>query len=85
MTTVGPYLRYGGPLVAACARAGAHYADLTGEAPFAAASIAAHDAAARRTGAKVVHHCGYDSVPHDLLAPRSRARAAAARAAARRA
>jgi short subunit dehydrogenase-like uncharacterized protein len=65
-TTVGPYLRYGRSLVQACAEAGTHYADLTGEVLFVHDSIESFDATARRTGARIVHACGYDSVPSDL-------------------
>ena len=65
-TTVGPYQRYGLPLVEACAAAGTHYADLTGETLFMRAAIDAHDAAARRSGARIVHACGFDSIPSDL-------------------
>jgi short subunit dehydrogenase-like uncharacterized protein len=65
-TTVGPYARYGLPLVEACARAGTHYADLTGEVLFVRAAIDRYDALARGTGARIVHSCGYDSVPSDL-------------------
>ena len=65
-TTVGPYLRYGLPLVEACAAAGTHYADLTGEPLFMRRSIdAAHETAAS-TGARIVHACGFDSIPSDL-------------------
>jgi short subunit dehydrogenase-like uncharacterized protein len=65
-TTVGPYLRHGLPLVQACARAGTHYADLTGEVLFARrAADTAHDMAGS-TGARIVTSCGYDSVPSDL-------------------
>ncbi len=76
-TTVGPYLRYGLPVVEACARAGTHYADLTGEVLFVRRAIDATDAVARDTGARIVHACGYDSIPSDLsvllLAERARA------------
>jgi short subunit dehydrogenase-like uncharacterized protein len=65
-TTVGPYMRYGLPLVAACAAAGTHYADLTGEVLFMRRSIDDHDAAARASGARIVHTCGFDSIPSDL-------------------
>jgi short subunit dehydrogenase-like uncharacterized protein len=65
-TTVGPYARHGLPLVMACARAGTHYADLTGEVLFVRRSIDAAHALAARTGARVVHSCGFDSVPSDL-------------------
>ena len=65
-TTVGPYARYGLPVVEACARAGTHYADLTGEVLFVRDAIGRVDAIARDTGARIVHACGYDSIPSDL-------------------
>ena len=67
-TTVGPYARYGMPVVEACARAGTHYADLTGEVLFVRDAIERVDAVARGTGARIVHACGYDSIPSDLSA-----------------
>jgi short subunit dehydrogenase-like uncharacterized protein len=66
ITTVGPYLTYGEPLVAACAEAGTDYVDLTGEPEFVDRMYVAHHATAQRTGARIVHACGFDSVPHDL-------------------
>ncbi|MET8774346.1 saccharopine dehydrogenase NADP-binding domain-containing protein [Nocardia sp. NPDC004654] len=66
VTTVGPYLRYGLPLVAACAKAGTHYADLTGEPLFIREAIDTYHDEAARTGAKIVNSCGYDSIPSDL-------------------
>ncbi|MFG3497442.1 saccharopine dehydrogenase family protein [Streptomyces sp. NPDC047928] len=65
-TTVGPYVWYGEPLVAACADAGTDYVDLTGEPEFVDSMYVRHDARARETGARLVHACGFDSVPHDL-------------------
>ncbi|MFJ9737400.1 saccharopine dehydrogenase family protein [Streptomyces sp. NPDC101166] len=65
-TTVGPYVAYGEDLVAACADAGADYLDLTGEPEFVDLTYVRHDARARETGARLVHACGFDSVPHDL-------------------
>ncbi|MFJ8806830.1 saccharopine dehydrogenase family protein [Streptomyces sp. NPDC102490] len=65
-TTVGPYVRYGDPLVAACAEAGTDYLDLTGEPEFVDRTYVRHDTRARETGARLVHACGFDSVPHDL-------------------
>ncbi len=65
-TTVGPYARWGLPVVRACATHRTHYADLTGETLFVRDSIdEAHDVA-RVSGARVVHSCGFDSVPSDL-------------------
>jgi short subunit dehydrogenase-like uncharacterized protein len=66
ITTVGPYLEHGGPLVAACAEAGTDYVDLTGEPEFVDRTYLEHHATAERTGARIVHACGFDSVPHDL-------------------
>ena len=66
VTTVGPYVKYGVPLAAACARAGTHYLDLTGEVLFVHRSIAANHEAAQRTGARIIHACGFDSIPSDL-------------------
>ena len=66
VSTVGPYTAYGLPLVEACARAGTHYADLTGEVLFVREAIDRCDAVARESGARIVHSCGYDSVPSDL-------------------
>lgn len=65
-TTVGPYVEYGEELVAACADTGADYVDLTGEPEFVDLTYVRHDARARETGARLVHACGFDSVPHDL-------------------
>ena len=66
ITTVGPYLQHGVPLVAACAEAGTDYVDLTGEPEFVDRMYVAHHATAERTGARIVHACGFDSIPHDL-------------------
>jgi short subunit dehydrogenase-like uncharacterized protein len=65
-TTVGPYVRYGEQLVAACAESGSDYLDLTGEPEFVDLMYVRYDARARETGARLVHACGFDSVPHDL-------------------
>ncbi|MFN8162307.1 MAG: saccharopine dehydrogenase NADP-binding domain-containing protein [Solirubrobacterales bacterium] len=66
VTTVGPFALYGEPLVAACAAAGTDYADLTGEPEFVDRMWTRHHAEAERTGARLVHCCGFDSIPHDL-------------------
>jgi short subunit dehydrogenase-like uncharacterized protein len=66
VTTVGPYALYGEPLVAACAAAGTDYADLTGEPEFVDRMWVEHHAEAERNGARLVHCCGFDSIPHDL-------------------
>ncbi|MGD9958161.1 saccharopine dehydrogenase family protein [Nocardioides sp.] len=66
ITTVGPYLQYGEPLVAACAAHGTDYVDLTGEPEFVDRMYLAHHATAVSSGARLVHACGFDSIPHDL-------------------
>ena len=65
-TTVGPYIKYGDPLVAACAEAGSDYIDLTGEPEFVDRCYVRHHARAEETGARLVHACGFDSIPPDL-------------------
>ena len=65
-STVGPYVRHGEPLVAACAEAGTDYLDLTGEPEFVDLMYARHHQQAVRSGARLVHCCGFDSVPYDL-------------------
>jgi len=66
VTTVGPYTRYGLPMVAACAAAGTDYADLAGEPPFIRDSVDLYHKQAADTGARIVHACGFDSIPSDL-------------------
>src|SRR5437588_330080 len=66
ISTVGPYINYGEPLVAACAAAGTSYVDLTGEPEFVDLMWLRHHEEAERTGAKIVHSCGFDSIPYDL-------------------
>jgi short subunit dehydrogenase-like uncharacterized protein len=66
ITTVGPYVRYGEGLVEACVAAGTDYVDLTGEPEFVDRMWLKHDAGARASGARIVHCCGFDSIPHDL-------------------
>ena len=65
-TTVGPYRRRGLALVEACASAGTDYADLTGEVLFMRESIDRYHGVAAGTGARIVHSCGFDSIPSDL-------------------
>ncbi|TCB96483.1 saccharopine dehydrogenase [Micromonospora zingiberis] len=65
-SAVGPYIEYGEPLVAACAAAGTDYLDITGEPEFVDLMYLRHHAEAVRTGARLVHSCGFDSIPHDL-------------------
>jgi short subunit dehydrogenase-like uncharacterized protein len=66
VSTVGPYARYGTPLASACAAAGTDHADITGELLWMRRTIDTLDAPARASGARLVHACGFDSVPTDL-------------------
>ena len=66
LTTVGPYARYGSEVVAACAECGTHYCDLAGEVQWIRRMIDANDATARKNGARIVHCCGFDSIPMDI-------------------
>lgn len=66
VTTVGPYDRFGEPLVKACAEAGTDYCDLTGEPQFVARMISRYEQQAKASGARIVHCCGFDSIPSDL-------------------
>ncbi|HVY78091.1 MAG TPA: saccharopine dehydrogenase NADP-binding domain-containing protein [Solirubrobacterales bacterium] len=66
ITTVGPYALHGEPLVAACAAAGTDYVDLTGEPEFVDRMWLDYHEQAQRSGARLVHCCGFDSIPHDL-------------------
>ncbi|MGZ5406399.1 MAG: saccharopine dehydrogenase family protein [Aeromicrobium sp.] len=66
ITTVGPYLQYGEPAVRACAEAGTHYVDLTGEPEFVDEMWLKYHEIAKASGAKIVHACGFDSIPYDL-------------------
>ncbi|WP_439925090.1 saccharopine dehydrogenase family protein [Nitrobacter sp. JJSN] len=66
LSTVGPYQLYGSDLVAACAAGGTDYLDLCGEPIWMRQMIDAHEAVARRSGARIVFSCGYDSLPFEL-------------------
>lgn len=66
LTTVGPYQLYGNELVAACAETGTAYVDLCGEPAWMRKMIDAHHETAKRTGARIVFSCGFDSIPFDL-------------------
>ncbi|MBX3154631.1 MAG: saccharopine dehydrogenase NADP-binding domain-containing protein [Deltaproteobacteria bacterium] len=65
-TTAGPFAKYGGALLGACAEAGTHYCDLTGELQWVRRMIDTHHERARATGARIVNSCGFDSIPSDL-------------------
>ena len=66
LTTVGPYALYGSNLVAACVEAGTHYCDLAGEVQWIRKMVDTHHERAQQTGAKIVHCCGFDSIPMDI-------------------
>lgn len=66
VSTVGPYALHGEPLVRACAEAGTDYCDLTGEVQWIRRMIAAYEREAQKSGARIVHSCGFDSIPFDL-------------------
>jgi short subunit dehydrogenase-like uncharacterized protein len=66
VSTVGPYALYGEPLVKACAETGTDYCDLTGEVQWIHQMISRYEPAARASGARIVHCCGFDSLPSDL-------------------
>jgi short subunit dehydrogenase-like uncharacterized protein len=66
ISTVGPYARHGSLLLETCARQGTHYCDLTGEAQWMAEIYAKVDPLAKASGARLVHCCGFDSIPSDL-------------------
>ena len=66
ITTVGPYQLYGEELIKQCAEQGTDYVDLSGEPSWMHETIAQHSAAAKASGARIVHSCGFDSIPFDL-------------------
>ena len=66
VSTVGPYALYGEPLVKACAESGTDYCDLTGEVQWIRRMLERYEAAARQSGARIVHCCGFDSIPSDM-------------------
>ncbi|MEO6698769.1 MAG: saccharopine dehydrogenase NADP-binding domain-containing protein [Paraperlucidibaca sp.] len=66
ISTVGPYALYGEPLVRACVETGTDYCDLTGEIQWASQMIKRYGEAAKASGARIVHCCGFDSIPSDL-------------------
>jgi len=66
VSTVGPYALYGEPLVKACTESGTDYCDVTGEVQWIQQMIARYEDRARASGARIVHCCGFDSIPSDL-------------------
>lgn len=66
LTTAGPYAIYGSNLVASCAKNGVHYVDITGESPWVRDMLDQHGDAAKKSGAKIIPFCGFDSIPADM-------------------
>ncbi|MBE0405657.1 saccharopine dehydrogenase family protein [Psychrobacter sp. AOP22-C1-22] len=66
ISTVGPYLKYGEPLIKSCTSNGTDYVDLTGEAIFIKDMMDKYQDAAKQSGARIVNSCGFDSIPSDL-------------------
>ena len=66
VSTVGPYALYGETLVKVCAETGTDYCDLTGEAQWIRRMLSRYEDEARKSGARIVHSCGFDSIPSDL-------------------
>lgn len=66
LSTVGPYALYGSPLIKVCAQSGTDYCDLTGEPQWIRRMISAHEEEAKASGARLVHCCGFDSIPFDM-------------------
>jgi short subunit dehydrogenase-like uncharacterized protein len=66
VSTVGPYALYGEPLVKACAESGTDYCDLSGEVQWIRRMVQRYEATARQSGARIVHCCGFDSIPSDM-------------------
>ncbi len=66
ISTVGPYLKFGKSLIKSCVNNGTHYCDLTGEVPFIRESIDLFDEKAKQNKCRIIHSCGFDSVPSDI-------------------
>ena len=66
ISTVGPYLKFGEPLIKSCAKNGTDYVDLTGEAIFIKDMMDKYQETAKKSGARIVNSCGFDSIPSDL-------------------
>jgi short subunit dehydrogenase-like uncharacterized protein len=66
ISTVGPYALYGEPLVKVCAESGTDYCDLAGEVQWIRRMLQAYERTARKSGARIVNCCGFDSLPSDL-------------------
>ncbi len=67
ISTAGPFAQHGSLLVSLCAAHGTDYCDITGESDWVREMIDLYDDSARKSGARLVHHCGHDCVPWDLV------------------
>jgi len=67
ITTVGPFMHYGEPVLAACASHGTHYLDCTGEIPWIYDMVSKYDDLAKRNKSIIIPECGLDSVPADIM------------------
>lgn len=65
-STVGPYSTYGTPLVEACVATGTDYCDLTGEVHWMREMVDRYHDRAVDAAVRIVHACGFDSIPADL-------------------
>ena len=66
ISTVGPYLKYGLPLIKSCVKNKTSYCDITGEVPFIRESIDLFHEEAKKNKCRIIHSCGFDSIPSDL-------------------
>ncbi|OAJ51546.1 saccharopine dehydrogenase [Paraburkholderia ginsengiterrae] len=66
VSTVGPYALYGEPLIKVCAETGTDYCDLTGETQWIRKMVGKYESTAQQSGARIVHCCGFDSIPSDM-------------------
>jgi len=66
ISTVGPYLKFGKPLIESCVKNSTHYCDLTGEVPFIRESIDLFNLKAKKNKCRIIHSCGFDSIPSDI-------------------
>lgn len=66
IAAAGPFEKYGTNVVAACAKTGADYVDITGEFYWVAKMRQQFGEAAKASGARIIPLCGYDSIPTDM-------------------
>ncbi|KAJ0409222.1 hypothetical protein P43SY_006719 [Pythium insidiosum] len=67
LSVAGPYAVYSARVVQHCAENGVHYCDLTAELLWVKQNMHRYEAVAKQTGARLVHCCGFESVPSDIL------------------